>query len=428
MLACFLAALAWLAPHLAAPLALDHRPAAVQQRLQAAQWDNDIAAITRAAPQVTRRQAGRWFISGEWLDAAGGGPFWRPLISCLWWLEYRLWGPDTALYSLATVVLVALTAALLAGATAAICRSLLAGAATAALLLWKVAGPLSGLISWFPAQTEVLAGFWLVAALLLLALGVEAQGRRQPLLLGLSLLGYLLAVLSKESALAFPLPAVVLLWVRQRRGGAGRLGPLLRGWIAAYALLGLALLGARTAILGGAGHFLVSAGPGHLLARALFVLAGGWLGWGLSWPAVGCSLLAAAALFVALRFDLARRRPVAYGLVIGLPLLLALAAQLTMGSPLVLLLPEVWQRLGPGVLFLLAGALAFLCRPRQAAVLASLVVACSLQLTLVPDWLRPHYFYLPALAWAALDGLVVAAAWQCLAAGWPTTARPPAAP
>jgi hypothetical protein len=404
--ASLLAALAWLSPFLVANLRLDHRPAAVQARLaQAQQGDNDITAILRAAPAVDLHQVGHWFGSGSWLDEQGGGPFWRPLVSLLWWAEYRLWGADLACYNLLTIGLVALTGALAAVAMAILCRSLLAGAGTALFMSWKMGGQLSGILGWFPAQTDVLAGTWAAAASVLLVLSTRSMGRRRGSLYGLSLGCYVFASLSKESAIAFPLMAAALLWSELRRGS-------LR-WIGGYLLAGVGLVVVRTALLGGLGHFLVPLHPGHLLYRALFTLAGTWLGVGLTgWQAVAAPLLAGVVALVLMRPDLVRRRTVGYGLIVLVPAALILSARVTTGNPLVLLVASTWRPLLPGLFFLLCGLLVAWRRPAEAAVLLCTVAAASAQLVLVRDWLRPHYFYLPAIAWACLDSLAVAAAWE----------------
>lgn len=403
MLACLLVGLAWLFP-----MRLPHRvpdPTSGSGQipaLQAFYFDNDIRAIINAAPKVTMRQAAAWFYTGNWLDLKGGGPFWRPLVSCLWWLEYRWWGRDIASYSLVTLALIALACALLAGAVAVYARSLLAGAAAAGFLLWKVSDQMRHMLYWFPAQTNLLAGVSVAAALYLLVIATQASGKRNAPLAA-SLACYVLAVLSKEAALAFPLAAVALLWARLgwRRGAS---------WMGAYVVTGLLLFAARTLILGGAGHFLVSFEPAHLLRRVMVVLAGPWLGASPGWEAAGSALLAAAVIFAALRPDLVRRRLVGYSMVPALLALLALAARLINGSAVILWEPAIWPRLVRPLPFLLCGALAIRRRPAAALVFACLVVANSVELMLVRDWVRAHYYYLPAMAWAAMDGLVVAAA------------------
>jgi len=414
MLAVFLLALAAQSPHLYRSLAADHRPAAVARRYREAARDNDVAAVTRAAPLTTWAQAGRWVTTAEWIDLDGGGPFWRPVVSALWWFEYRAFGRDVILYNLVTVLLIALAAACLAGGMSVLSGSLPAATLTAGLLLWKVTGPLAGILAWFPAQTDVLAGALLAAAWYALLLGEKcATGTRQvspsvPVpafrsagwLFAASLLAYIAAVGAKEAALPFVLVPLVLLGASEKR----RAWP----WLAAFGAVALALLALRTLTLGGAGHFLVTAGPGHLARRALIMLAGPWLDNEIiGWHSVAVVLLAGAIVLVATCPSLLERRPVWYGLLVGVPAALVGAAALTPEGPLVLLDPSPWRGLPRGLVFVLAALLMWRQRPREFGVLVALLLACSVQLIVVRDWFRPHYFYLPALAWSALDGLAL---------------------
>jgi len=425
MLASFVAAALWLFPSTARPLLRDRNPRAIAQRFQAAvSFDNDIAAIADSASKANLRDAARWFFTGDWLDARGAGPRWRPLASCFWWLEYQAFKTDLALYNVVTLLMVAICCCLLAGAVAALSRSVLVGAAAAGFFLWKVAGELGAILVWFPAQIDVLAGAWLAASLYLLAVGVEAAGRRRSALIGCSLACYVAAVLSKEAALFFPIVAWAALWLRLRpvpghperpvRVAEGRRGGLC--WMAAYGLAALLLLAARTSILGGAGPFLVRLDPAYLLARAVYVLFGVRFAHGTEWPALGGAILAAALFFAANWPHLARRRLVAYGMVLAVPALLAMAAKFTMGSPYVLTEGVVWKQIAAPCLLLFSGALVFRWRRADGIVFACLILAASVQLVLVPDWQRVHYYYLPAMAWAAMDAAALAAAWDCLRA------------
>ena len=61
---------------------------------------------------------------------------------------------------------------------------------------------------------------------------------------------------------------------------------------------------------------------------------------------------------------------------------------------------------------ILGGAVVLRWRPVEGLVLACLLVAANLQLIFVRDWLRPHYYFLPAMAWAALDAIAIGAAWS----------------
>jgi len=420
MVVCAISALAWLSPRVIVRQHPYGRHRADRQAGSVVYADNDIAGIFATAPETSLRQAGRWFISGDWIDVKGGGPFWRPLVSCWWWLEYRLFTTDFVLYNLATVVLVAITCCLLAGAVAALSRSLLLGAAAAGLLVWKFSGKLYGILFWFPAQTDVLAGLFLAGAFYLLVVGMSAEGRRRHALLGGSLACYVGAVLTKESALAFPLVAWAAFWLRLRRGGIP--------WMIAYGATGLFLLTARTLILGGTGHFLVRLQPVHLLLRAAFQLLGVRLLHGPQWPPVGAAILALAVLITAFRPSLARRRCVAYAMAVATPALLVLAAHFTMGSAVGLLELAAWKSLAAPLLLILGGAMVFRWRPVEGLVLACFLVAATAQLILVRDWVRPHYYFLPAMAWASLDAVALGAAWQHLK--WlrrAEAAEPPAA-
>jgi len=400
-----------LAPQIGAVLAADHSPEAVSTRLASRPFthDNDLMAIFIAAPQVGWPQVWRWLVSGDWIDVSGGGPFWRPVVSALWWAEYQLFGQDFLLYNLVSIALVALTCGLLAGGLAAWTGELLLGVAAAGFLWWRTTTTLSGVLDWFPAQTDLLAGLGAAAAFYLVAVGLRAQGPLRRGLLAGSLACYLLATLAKESVIAFPLGAAALLW-----WGLGRRS---LPWIGAYGLLGLALVAGRTLILGGIGERVVLAGSLHLLHRAAVVLAGNWLGVAVvGWQSLGSLLLVAPLVLAVVRPGLLRRRAVAYGLVGVIPVLLVLLAHHYHGSALVLLLPVVWGQLWGGVVYLACALLLVWRRRRQAAVLACLAVALSAQLVLGRYWGMPYYHYVYNIACAAMNGLVVAAVWELVRA------------
>jgi len=415
MLLCLLAALASFAPYSVAAIRLDHSPAAVAGRLAHFSRDNDVNAILDAACHVTASDVRDWFTTPRWIDHLGGGPFWRPLVSVLWWGEYALWGRDIALWVIVTGLLVSLSAMLLAGTASTFTGSRLAGVAAAGFLVWKVQYQLPGILDWFPAQTDVLAATWLLAGGYCLVLGLQAEGRRQALLLALSVLWYALAVLSKESVLPFPLVAWAMLWLRLRR----RALP----WMAAHAVTFALLLLARTLILGSLGHFFVSFTPVLLVRRAVNALFGVWLHYEYcGWEALGALAVAGAVLLVVVRPDLLRQRYIGYPALAAWLLLMALLARATLGSALALAEPRTWGRLADGAWFLLCMVLLVRRRPGEFLVVSAAVFAGTVQIVVIRYWLD-HYFYLAALGWAAMDALVVTALWE-----WWHRRREPAIP
>ncbi len=136
--------------------------------------------------------------------------------------------------------------------------------AAAAALLFAVHPLNSEAVAWIACLPELAYASFLLAALLLHALSWSGSRRRRLSLRALSLLLFLPALLSKETAIVLPLLILAMeCWVRARalRQAAGVLAP--------YVVAAVAYLGARLALTGP----LPSSGPGNFTFAEMIVQA-----------------------------------------------------------------------------------------------------------------------------------------------------------
>lgn len=183
---------------------------------------------------------------GPWMRS---GDYYRPLITVLDWLDYRLWGEVGRGWRLTNTVLIAATMLALAW----LCREGLAlpwaGPVAAALLpCYRVTAGATFYPAW---RTDVLSGLFLC-----LATGASfsylRDGRRARLALAAGL--FVLALLAKEVAFIWPaFLAVAVLLLGDRRRGLALLATItgVGGlvWLLRIHLLGHPLLGAPTLIV-----------------------------------------------------------------------------------------------------------------------------------------------------------------------------------
>ena len=160
---------------------------------------------------------------------------WQPLawLSCA--LDYRLWGLDARGFHLTSLLLHAANAGLFAVLAERLlaCAGVpaerrLAGAIGAALL-WSLHPLRVESVAWATERRDVLAGFFLLLALL-----AYVQGPGRPPRLGLALLGTVLALTSKASGMVLPALLVLLdVYPLRRLGGAvgWRSRTALRVWL-----------------------------------------------------------------------------------------------------------------------------------------------------------------------------------------------------
>jgi len=133
-----------------------------------------------------------------------GTPYLRPLPPLTFYVDQALFGPDRAgAWHLASIGLHALNAVLLA---AILRRPLGTAAAVAAALVFGLHPVHTESVGWITARFDLMAATFLLSSVLLFL-------RRRP---GLSALAFALALLSKESAVTFPLLLTAcLLWERR---------------------------------------------------------------------------------------------------------------------------------------------------------------------------------------------------------------------
>jgi len=316
-----------------------------------------------------------WFAE-HW--ALRGSVYYRPMVMMSSWADYRLFGTHALGHRLTSLALHIGCCLLLGFVVGRMAKSRWPGAVAA--LFFAVLPDNAVVVTWIAARCELLpAVFGLGALALLLCIG--PAGERARWLWPLSVLVFLMALGSKESALALPvlLGVWMLVW------------PVpLRPWMRGMVVLSFLAVGAGFWVMRGA-----ALGPETPLS-----------------PPIG----------ELLQFHVIRH----YAAFIARPpvdLILAIAAPQVTASPLradiwVLLDANLWWFLGREAVWF--GAAALLLAACPAATLAFVAWKALLYLTVIPTyhfWAWPHRFYWPAMGQAALVGL---AAWQAalLARRW----------
>lgn len=368
---------------------------------------NDMDYILPALRAATPADARHW-LTGPWIGKELF-PYYRPVTSLVWYGLYRLFGAESsAPYQALSVALHAGSVVLLALLLRRIFGTALGTLCGA--LLWAGRDRMLATIEWTPAQTDLLAGFFALAALLLLQTYLDAaaaatreegqQGAATPrraLLLAASAVLALLAMGSKEVALTVPLLGMLL---ALRAPGLSRRQRVLVS-LGTLALLA-AFVGARSLALGGLGFL-----PGHALAhraKPARLTPGAWahqmevllLPQPLSPHATMPPLAAAAALAVLLLA--ARQRRWRYRAAILLAGTVPVA--LLMGGPEFFLLPNTYLSLAIGVFTLALIGFTLWRRPRDAAfVLLWGLIACQPLYHIVYNQ-AGNVTYLPDTYWA----------------------------
>jgi len=251
----------------------------------------DSFTILNSARAATARQWLGWW-TGSWIES--GTPYYRPLTSTLIGLEWRLFGGNVLGFCAVGWVLHGVNAALLfllawrlfRGSAR---RRLLMGiAAAAAFTLPTSTNHFAALadVIWWPAQTDVLSLTFSLASLLALD---RALARPGPVRLGLPLVLFALALLSKEMAVILPVPAALLAATRRRDWRPVLLGYLALAavllWVRFFAVPGAMgpewkprhLFGKALTYVGGETGALLNVGMYWLPLAAAVLLWGGWL-------------------------------------------------------------------------------------------------------------------------------------------------------
>ncbi|HEY3491047.1 MAG TPA: glycosyltransferase family 39 protein [Candidatus Deferrimicrobiaceae bacterium] len=278
-------------------------------------WD-DFDFILRNAYLHDLGNIPRFLFSG---DAAGTGfdnPYYRPLTTATFALDYALWGGNPAGFHATNVALHLLTCIVLY-------RTLLhltaaPSAALGATLLFSVHPAHSEPVGYISARADILCALFMLLSLLQFLRAEESGNRRH---LALSLASFVLALLSKIVALVLP-PLLILhlIWAGNRTKSAKTLLP--------FAALSIAFLILRSRVLvmeawgpvsfhvraASAGPYLLGYIRNALAPVDLKVFCDVPLRSGFSDPAVLASWLCIGAIGVATLL-LARRRPlVSFGI------------------------------------------------------------------------------------------------------------------
>ena len=188
-------------------------------------------------------QLGR-LLSSDFLAGTGfTSGLWRPLPMLMFWIEARLGGGDPFLFHAVNLVLAAIAAGLVG---LLLVQAGLARMPALLATLWFAGLPAHvEPVAWISGRTDLLSGM-----LALLALWLDrrarADGRPWPGVAAPAALAG--ALLSKETAAAWPLVILVAEWVRTRRVPAT--GGEITRWLAPYLAVTAAWLVAHAAIAG----------------------------------------------------------------------------------------------------------------------------------------------------------------------------------
>jgi hypothetical protein len=309
----------------------------------------------------------------KWFDLhwhRDGSFYYRPVLMVSYWLDYRVWGMRAVGSRLTNLVLHIACCLLLGYIVSKMARSWWPGAAAG--LVFAVWPENAEVVAWIAARCDLLPfAFTLAAMAMLLAIG--PQGERARWLWPLSLLAFLLALGSKETALALvPLLAVwAFLWPVPHRP-ARRL----------LVLLSLAALGAGF--------------------------------WAVRLKALGSEPHPLPPIAQLLRPNVLRH----YAAFLAKPVVDLFGPNPLRADLLAVFDPSLWKFLGREALFF--GAAALLFATCAVPTLAFVAWKAVLYLTVLPTenfWAWPHRFYWPAMGQAALVGLAI---WRggILAAQW----------
>jgi len=165
----------------------------------------DTRAILGAVGRVRApRDLARW-VTSQWTHGASN--YYRPVTLASTWLDYTVWGERALGYRLHNLLLQLANALLLGAVVMQVAGAFWPGAAASLLLVLSPTA--SAATTWVAGRGDLLAAFFfLVALLALLSIGPRERRRY---LWPLAIVAFLLALGSKEIAVA--LPALVTAWV-----------------------------------------------------------------------------------------------------------------------------------------------------------------------------------------------------------------------
>ncbi len=201
--------------------------------------DYGLAAVAAHAENPLVAMTSRGFVA-----------FFRPLTLFAWWVGGQLWHGAPLGYHLFSLLLHTLNAFLVYALGRRLTKSVYA--ALAASLLFAVHPIHVEPVTWPAASADLLCTVFSLSSLLLLEIGLSTQsGGKQRLVFAGALIAFLLALLSKEAALALPGFVVLRAWLFNKPHRARR--ALALG--AAYSVVLIAYLTWRSAALGGVGGY-----------------------------------------------------------------------------------------------------------------------------------------------------------------------------
>ena len=174
-------------------------------------WDDGILLVEN--PMV--KAAGgfhRLWLPTELPHDPGSAVSYYPLISSLWWIEWRLWGNDPTGYHVVNVLLHAVNAVLVW----LVLRRLTVPGAWVAGLVFAVHPVNVATVAWISEQKNTLSMLFSAVAILLY-LRFDEGGRWR--WYGLSLAAFLLAMLSKSAVVMLPVVLLGCVWWMRGRAG-----------------------------------------------------------------------------------------------------------------------------------------------------------------------------------------------------------------
>lgn len=390
----------------------------------------DSVDIAQCAEKATWPDILRWW-SGTWVQS--GSPYYRPLSSMAFWLQYKAFGWDFQGYVIVSWLLHGLICAFLFR----FAYGLLPGtpleravfAALAVVLFnvrrgpsgpgWIPAPVAYGVVAWWPGQTDQLCLACCLPALILLDRWLSERHRRH-LVWAIALWG--VALLFKEMAITMPVPAGLLVLLRrgpealrlwERSQGVRRLslGLLWRLTVPGLLLSGGFLLARRAMVPEAwgprareAGYFLTKVlWYAAELPQAIITARGAWV--------VVVSLFLALCLYVYARLP---RRPAVVWPALVMLLGAGALAQALAGNFAIITVPREMAAIGTMTLFLLGIIVLLHVRSGPTWALLAMLAAIHVPILHVQG---PHYLYWPAAFWGLVNASLVKYVWDSHTSG-----------